>query len=410
MKILQVNKYHYPRGGADRYYLDLGSRLEAAGNEVAYFAMNHPKNLSTPWSKYFVSRVSYNEQVWRYAIKIPGRTLYSFEAKRKFKKLLDDFRPDIIHLHNIYHQISPSILDVAAQAKIPVVMHLHDYKLVCPNHALFVNNKVCKQCLRGSYWPCIKKRCVKNSFLASLLAAIEMYFHHRLLKIYENKISIFLTPSLFLKNILIDAAWPKEKIKVINNAFSTDLALPLKTNKENYFLYFGRLSPEKGVDLAIMATSIHKQLQLKIVGTGEEEKSLKSLAKKNSQKDQIEFLGWREGQALSTLIAQARAVLIPSRWLENFPLTALEALSLGTPVIASNLGGLPEIVTEKNGCLVPPEDIKALNLEMLNILTEKHKWPIEQIKASSRDFLPEKNMTQVLSIYKSLINSKNTSR
>ncbi len=402
MKILQVNKYHYPRGGADRYYLDLGERLESAGHEVAYFAMNHPRNLATPWSKYFVSRVSYNEQVWKYALKIPGRTLYSLEAKNKFKRLLRDFQPDVIHVHNIYHQLSPSILDAAAQAKIPVIMHLHDYKLVCPNHALFVGGKVCEKCLGGSYTACIKQRCVKDSLTASVLAAAEMYLHHKVLKIYAKNISLFIAPSLFLKNLLVKAGWPAEKIEVINNAFSTGLPAPLNTDREDYFLYYGRLSEEKGVDVIIKAISLNKDLKLKIAGSGPADISLQTLGAEAARRGQLDFLGWREGRALSTLIAQAKAVIIPSRWYENFPLTALEALSFGTPIIASDIGGLPEIVNSQNGCLVPPDDAVALEAAMSEVLSGNKTWHEEEIKNSARVYIPELNTTRVIKVYEKL--------
>lgn len=399
MKILQVNKYHYPRGGADRYYLDLGSRLTAAGNEVAYFAMQHPRNLPTPWSKYFVSRVSYNEQVWRYAWKIPGRAIYSLEAKRKFRRLVRDFKPDVIHIHNIYHQISPSILDVAASEKIPVIMHLHDYKLVCPNHALFVNNQVCQRCLKGNYWPCVRQCCLKGSLAASLLAAAEMEIHHRFLKIYEKKISAFIAPSFFMKNLLVKAGWPETKITVINNPGSASLPAPTDVEKENYFLYYGRLSPEKGVALAIQAINQNSALRLIIAGEGEEDALLQTLGGTAVRQGRLDFCGWQEGQALSNLIAKARAVLIPSRWLENFPLTALEAISLGTPVIAAAIGGLPEIINDDNGCLFPPGDSRALGRELAAVISKQRDWDAAKIRASAARFRPELNTTAVLAVY-----------
>ncbi len=402
MKILQVNKYHYPRGGADRYYLDLGKRLEEAGHSVAYFAMKHPNNLATVWDKYFVSRVSYNEKKWQYAWKIPGRTLYSLEAKKNFSKLLNDFQPDIIHIHNIYHQISPSILDAATEAGIPVVMHLHDYKLVCPNHALFIHNKVCQKCVSGNYWPCIQNRCIKNSLAASCLAASEMYLHHHLLHIYEKNIKTYISPSLFLKNLLVSVNWPENKIAVVNNAFRTDLS-PLTMPRENYFLYYGRLSSEKGIDLAIKAVTKNSNLKLKIVGSGPEKEKLQLLASEAIEKKQIEFISWCEGEELAKLITQAQAILIPSRWLENFPLTALESLSLGTPVIASEIGGLPEIINATNGYLVKPEDVESLEAAMNNLLNRQDKFDREQIINSSLRFSPELNLEAVLNIYRKIL-------
>jgi glycosyltransferase involved in cell wall biosynthesis len=403
MKILQVNKYHYPRGGADRYYLDLGQRLEKEGHEVAYFSMHHPLNLATPWSKYFVSRVSYNENIWRYAWKIPGRTLYSLAARRQFRRLLDDFKPDLVHIHNIYHQLSPSILGLAKTRKIPVVMHLHDYKLICPNHALFTKNKVCKRCLSGNYWPCVKQRCVKNSYAASFLAVVEMYLHHKILDTYRKNIDLFISPSIFMKDLLVKQDWLADKIIVINNAFRADLPGIDSPGKEDYFLYCGRLSSEKGVDLAIKALEINPNLKLKIAGSGEEENNLRFLGQEAMKTGRLQFLGWQEGKKLADLIASARAVIIPSRWLENFPLIALEALSLGTPIIAANIGGLAEIVNNNNGCLVPPENPQALASAMAEIWNEEKHWSKEIIKASAQLFYPEKNTAAVIKAYERLI-------
>lgn len=403
MKILQVNKFHYPRGGADRYYLDLADSLRKAGHELAFFAMHHPKNLETNWSKYFVSRVSFNENTWKYAWKIPGRILYSLEAKRKFSALLKDFKPDIIHCHNIYHQLSPSILDVAKKAKIPVVMHVHDYSLICPNHSLFTHGEVCQQCQPGKYWPCVKHRCVKNSLPASLLAATELYLHQRLLNIYQRNIELFISPSEFLKKTLIANKWPENKVRVVSNPFRRNLKPVEVSESENYFLYFGRLSQEKGIDLAITALSLNPKLNLKIVGRGLAKASLQLLAKNLKINDRIEFIDWQEGDELSRLIIQAQAVIIPSRWLENFPLNALESLSLGTPIIAADIGGLPEIVNHQNGIVIKPEDVRALAEAMDKIASGEKTWDREEIKASAEVFSPDTNLQTILAIYRELI-------
>jgi len=365
--------------------------------------MHHPKNLETNWSKYFVSRVSFNENTWKYAWKIPGRILYSLEAKRKFSALLKDFKPDIIHCHNIYHQLSPSILDVAKKAKIPVVMHVHDYSLICPNHSLFTHGEVCQQCQPGKYWPCVKHRCVKNSLPDSLLAATELYLHQRLLNIYQRNIELFISPSEFLKKTLIANKWPENKVRVVSNPFRRNLKPVEVSESENYFLYFGRLSQEKGIDLAITALSLNPKLNLKIVGRGLAKASLQLLAKNLKINDRIEFIDWQEGDELSRLIIQAQAVIIPSRWLENFPLNALESLSLGTPIIAADIGGLPEIVNHQNGIVIKPEDVRALAEAMDKIASGEKTWDREEIKASAEVFSPDTNLQTILAIYRELI-------
>lgn len=402
MRILQVNKYHYERGGADKYYLELGKALTASGHELAYFSMQHPRNLETKWSKYFVSRVSFNEFLWRSAYKIPGRIIYSLEAKKKFKQLILDFKPDIIHLHNIYHQISPSILDVAKKFQIPVVMHVHDYNLVCPNHALFVRGKICTECLGGKYYNCIKRKCVKNSYLASILAATELYIHNKVLNIYQKNIKLLITPSNFMKNILLADGWPEDRVKVINNPFKISTSNKMYLKKD-YFIYCGRLSEEKGIETIIKAVAKNNKLELKIVGSGPLATNLNGLVKSLNLDKQVVFLGWKTGEELERLIGEAKALLIPSRWFENFPLIALESLALGTPVIASETGGLPEIISANNGALAKIDDandwLKIMNMVMANTLS----WSRNDIINSANKYKPEINLDLIVTSYKQLI-------
>ncbi|MFA5644638.1 MAG: glycosyltransferase [Patescibacteria group bacterium] len=338
MRILQVNKFNYVRGGAEKYFIEIAKELERAGHQVAIFSMHHPKNIPSPWSEYFVSRISFNEGKWRDKLISPGRILYSLEAKRKFKKIILDFKPDIIHIHNIYHQISPSILRVAKKYNIPVIMHLHDYKLVCPNYQLFVKNKICFRCLTHKYYNCFRLKCFKNNFWSSFLAMIEMYFHHSILKIYQKNISFFISPSQFMKKTLIKFSWPEDKIKVLYN-FSEKLENDSPDDWENYALYFGRLSPEKGISLILRAWSkIKSDTKLKIVGSGPEEDNLKKLVASLNLNDKVDFLGPLFDQDLHKVIKKAKFVLIPSLWAENMPLSLLESLMLKKVVVASNTG------------------------------------------------------------------------
>ena len=403
MRILQVNKFHYPRGGADKYYLELGRALEANGHQVAYFSMEHPKNISSQWSKYFVSRLSFNEANFLDKLKTPGRVIYSLEAKKKFTLIIKDFKPDIIHVHNIYHQLSPSILDAARQAQIPVIMHVHDYKLVCPNYQLFAYGQICENCKPNKYWYCFKKRCFKNSWTKSALAALEMHLHHNIWQIYRKNIKLFIAPSQFMKNKLIEFSWPEDKIKVVVNPFSADLINqenPIKTISD-YLLYFGRLSPEKGLNTLIAAAKLtgHK---VKIVGTGPEENNLRQQVKEQSAP--VEFLGFKEGGELRDVIIKARAVVVPSIWYENMPLSMLEALSLGKVVIASKIGGLPEIIKEgKNGWLFNAGD--AQDLARIFSLLEKANLSQMSLdaKISVQNFSPQNNLQAIENIYQSLL-------
>ncbi|MDD3711060.1 MAG: glycosyltransferase [Patescibacteria group bacterium] len=346
MRILQVNKYNYIRGGAEKYFIEISRELKELGHQVAIFSMKHPKNIPSDFDKYFVSRISFNEGGFKNKIIAPFRVLFSFEARRKFKRLVKDFKPDIIHIHNIYHQISPSILRVAKKRKIPVIMHLHDYKLLCPNYQLLANNKICYRCLGGKYYNCLQQRCFKNSFWKSFLATIEMYLHHRLLKIYKKNIDLFIAPSQFMKDTVVKFAWPENKIKVLYN-FSEKLQNDSVNNLDDCGLYFGRLSKEKGIDILLSALNLaNKKISLKIIGSGPEESNLKKMVKDLKLESRVKFLGPKFREELFLEVKKAQFVFIPSIWLENMPLTLLEAMMLKKVVIASNTGGLPELVRD----------------------------------------------------------------
>lgn len=404
MKILQVNKYNYSRGGADKYFLDISKRLEATGHEVAIFSMDHPKNNPSNYSKYFVSRISFNENLgWKNKFKIIPRVLYSFEAKRKFRKLLEDFKPDIIHLHNIYHQISPAILSVASKKKIPVVMHLHDYKLICPSHTLFTKNKHCERCNQHKYYNCIRYRCLKNSYLASCLVALEMWLHHSILKIYKKKVDLFIAPSRYMKEACCRFSFPADKFRVIYNPYSQELFSEgsYVDNKEGSFLYFGRLSEEKGLKTLLKAFENNEE-KVQIVGEGELKGELKKLADDLNVK--AEFLGFKQGSELREIIKKSKAVIFPSIWAENMPLSLLEAMSLKKVVIASAVGGMPEVVKDRfSGFLFKAGDAQDLR-EKVRRLGE---YDLERIANEAfkivKDLSPADNLKEVISVYNELI-------
>lgn len=409
MKILQVNKFYYPKGGADKYFLDLEESLKKAGHEVAVFSMADKKNLPSPFSDYFVSNFDFNNLNWRQKMFAPGRIIYSQEAKKKFRLLVENFQPDIIHIHNIYHQISPSILDVAKSHQIPVVMHLHDYKLICPNYSLFANGKPCEDCLPNKYFHCVKRRCFKNSLLKSLLVSLEMYIHHRVLKIYEKNISAFIAPSLFMKNKVIDSGWPAEKIKVIVNHYpeTEESADYDSSDKKNYLLYFGRLSIEKGITTLIKAAN-KSQVHLKIAGSGPEEEALKKMADVSGAP--VEFLGFKNGAELNKLIKEARAVIIPSISYDNMPLSLLEAMHLKKVVVASKIGGIPEIITDgENGLLFEPGNASDLELKInqLDNLTNEEMVSLEK-SAYQRveNYSLENNCRAVINLYRDILKTK----
>jgi glycosyltransferase involved in cell wall biosynthesis len=401
MRILQVNKYNYIRGGAEKYFIEISRELKELGHQVAIFSMKHPKNIPSDFDKYFVSRISFNEGGFKNKIIGPFRLLFSFTARRKFRRLVKDFRPDIIHIHNIYHQISPSILRVAKKRKIPVIMHLHDYKLVCPNYQLLAHNKICYRCLGGKYYNCLQQRCFKNSFWRSFLATIEMYLHHHLLKVYKKNIDLFIAPSQSMKDTVVKFGWPEDKIKVLYN-FSEKLQNNLMDSPGDYGLYFGRLSKEKGIDVLLSALSLaNRKIKLKIIGSGPEEENLKKMVKDLKLGSRVKFLGPKFGEELFSEVKKAQVIFIPSIWLENMPLTLLEAMMLKKVVIASNTGGLPELIKDgQTGFLFKRGD----DQDLARVIDSLDKHNLLQIGAQANLLAEElsvgRHLSKLLQIYR----------
>lgn len=407
MRILQVNKYNYLRGGAEKYFIELSKELERAGHQVAIFSMRHPKNLPSLWEKYFVSRVSFSENSLYYSLLRPFRVLYSFEAKRKFSKLIKKFKPDIIHIHNIYHQISPSILPVAKKYNIPVVMHLHDYKLICPNYQLLSQGQICYRCLPNKYSQCIKQKCFKDSFWKSLLATIEMTLHHKILHIYKKNINLFIAPSNFMKRTVTAFSWPDDKIKLIYN-FPQKMNFDIKSEIGDYGLYFGRISKEKGINVLLEALSLSKtKIKFKIVGSGPEEKNYLASVKALGLSEQVEFLGPKFDKELFEIIAKAKFIVLPSIWAENMPLTLLESMMAKKVVLVSKTGGLPELIDDReNGFVFKNGDARNL-ARVIDSLPNYNLMEMgEKAQKRVEDLVIEKHLLKILDVYKNLIDGR----
>lgn len=374
MKILQINKFFYRRGGAEVHFLDLCHLLESLGHQVIHFSTLNPANEPSPYSQYFIKDIEMRGRygLWE-SLKIAGHILYSTETARKLEVLIKKTKPDIAHLHNIYHHFSPSILPVLKKHKIPVVMTLHDYKLICPNYRLYTQGRICERCQKHKYYQAIFHRCIFDRFAPSALAALEMSFH-KVWGVYEKNIDVFISPSRFLKDKMRE--WGiQSKIEVIPNFINTRYEIRDRRYKNgDYLLYFGRLSEEKGLLTLIKAVRQLPGIKLRLVGDGPLKEQLNNLAPHRKgagqaikQLNNVVVVGHKTGADLVAEIAGARAVVVPSEWYENCPLSVLEAMSYGKPVIASRLGGLPEIVREgESGRLFSPGNVAEL--------AEKIQW------------------------------------
>lgn len=345
MKILQINKFFYIRGGAERHYFDLSALLEKKGDTVIPFSMQGAKNIPSLYDPYFVSPVHF-DRIDSTTFRRGGRIFYSWEARRKLKKLIQQESPDIAHLHLIYHHISPSIILELQQAGIPIVMTVHDWQLLCPNYNLLLpNGHICTECQTGSYAHVFFKKAIKNSYIMSGLAAVAGWWHHKR-RWYENGIDRLIVPSEFAYNLFVSYGWPKEKLRLIPHFYSRSI-LSQPVQKKGYLLYAGRLSKEKGVtDLVRYWHEQQIKYPLYIAGRGPEQAVLEQLIAEYGLQQYIRLLGFLSTEELDTYIQQAAAVIVPSRCFETFGLSIIEAWANGTAVIASDIGALKELVTD----------------------------------------------------------------
>lgn len=376
MRILLVNKFHYRKGGAETYYLTVGSELERMGHEVAYFSMRHPDNLPCEWDKYFVTQREYNNvKNPLKAVRDGMALIYSPEAKRNFQALCEEFRPDVVHLNNVHRQITLSILDAPylRENKVPVFYTAHDYVTVCPGYLMLDGDGcVCDACLEdGRYRHCIENRCVKGSRAKSALAAMEASFNraHK----SNQRIDRVIAPSRFMRSKLIEGGWPEGKVVFLQN-FADDAIIERAANsgadvtdRENpYLLFFGRLSAEKGVDTLLRAfdaalPSLPQDMRLVVVGDGPDAAEFKALASSLGCASRIEFAGYQSGRALQTYVERASLAISSSRWRENMPYSIVEAFAAGTPVVGTDIGGIPELVDEwKTGFICDPGDVQSM--------------------------------------------------
>ena len=394
MRILLVNKYFYRKGGAETYFFALAEGLRALGHEVAFFSMQHPNNESSYWSKYFVSEKDYVGDISAFKkVQEASTLIYSFEARRKFEALLEEFKPDVIHMNNVHRQLTFSILDAPYLKKhhVPVVYTAHDYILLCPAYTM-VNGRgeVCDACLDRRFMHATKNVCVKGSRAKSLLASVEAEFlkyHHS-----YDKIDAIIAPSEFMKSKLDEGGYAGRTITMQNFLTDSQMAMGARVanthkfedavdGKRPYFLFFGRLSKEKGILTLVRAflkaaglaashgsadrngavccatesfksahdeTFLPSNWDLHIVGDGPERFEIERLVADAGSEaaSRIQLLGYKSGEDLQREVGNARFSVLSSEWRENMPYSGLESLAAKTPVIGANIGGIPELVVE----------------------------------------------------------------
>lgn len=346
MKILFVNKFLYPRGGAETYFLKIGEELTRRGHEVEYFGMYDEKNTVGNSLHLATTNMDFHA-AGPEKLLYPFRIVYSREAKRKLKEVIAAFGPDIVHLNNINFQLTPSVICAGAECGVPMVQTVHDVQMLCPNHMMmeYHSKKLCEDCMgKKSKWPCVKKRCIHGSLPKSLIGAVEGTLYE-CSPVYD-KIDRFICPSAFLEEKLLNVPRFRGKTVMLHN-FLSKVSDADGAPKGDYVLYFGRLAEEKGIDRILEACKLLPDVPFVIAGGG----PLEDLCK-NCTLPNVKYVGFKTGKELEELVAGALFTLHLSIWYENCPLALLESQSLGTPVLCNRIGGIPELVEEgKTGIL-----------------------------------------------------------
>ncbi len=360
MRILLCNKFYYRRGGDCIYTLNLEELFRSKGHEVAIFAMDYPENDDSQWTSFFPSEVNLSS--------VPGklrfflRSLGDSETRRQFGAILDDFRPDIVHLNNIHTQLSPVVAQIAHGRGIRVIWTLHDYKLVCPRYdCMRKGADFCELCFKSKF-NVMKYSCMKDSFAASMMAFAEAVCWNRS-RLVDNT-DFFICPSGFMRDKMVQAGFPGDRIVHLCNFIDTEKCQREDyCTREDYYCYVGRLSTEKGVKTLAEVASSLPSYKLIVIGDGPLQGSLPVAG-------QIEYAGKRDWPYIKEIVGKARFMVMPSECYENNPLSVIESLSLGTPVLGARIGGIPELVDEgKNGLLFNSgdrSDLRRRVTEMFN--------------------------------------------
>jgi glycosyltransferase involved in cell wall biosynthesis len=401
MKIAIAHRHFNSTQAPDQHVMRYIALLEQHGHEVAPFAMAHPKNLPTPWSKYFVSAIDASKVrfTWQ-GFRTFCRLLYSFEARKKFGALLDEFKPDVVHAFGIQPQLSGSVLAAARERKLPVVGSVFDHALVSPNYFLYHDGAICERTKQARFWRAVPHRCVKHSYFASGAAALAMYVQ-RWAGVDWRALDRVVTPSAYIKRKYEEYGIDGARMTPVPYAMPTEGWTPKYTG--DYALCVGRLSPEKGPLTLIRAAAQVPDMPLKIVGTGPQEAECRALAKELGATN-IEFLGFVED--LTPVRAGARFVIVQAACYDAAPTTTLEAYAAGKPVLGADIGGISEQVIEgETGRHYRPDDVDDLVAKMTAMWFSPVGCEAMGRNARERaetEYAPETHYARMMEVYKSV--------
>lgn len=411
MNILIANASHFQSGG-DWTYVDTISKIyRDNGHKVVHFAKKDERNFRSKYEEFFVEKIDYKQVNANKSpsniIKVLSRSIYSFEAQEKLEKLLKKENIDIAQLNNINNAQTPSIIKTLKNQNIPIVWRILDYKLICSNRTLLSNGKICEACKNKKFHNVLLKKCIHDSYMASLVGMIESTFYS-VLNYYKN-VDLFLFQSEFTRDKFVEFGFDKSKTEIIENPMFNNF-VPCYENKD-YFLYFGRISFEKGIGDLLEAMKYLKKEKLIIVGDGPQKNEYEAFVEKNNISKNVRFVGSKWGEELNKYISNAKFIVLPSIWNDPNPLVIVQSYLFGKPVVGSDIGGISDLIDDnQTGFLFPPSNVNSL-VEKIKKLYWDDNLIVEMGKNAEKKAInihsPERYYMKTMQIFNSLLSSKN---
>src|SRR5438309_4164585 len=410
MKILYCNKFKFPFSGTEIYLFELMRLMREQGHQTAVFSMADDRGEPSEHDPCLMPKVDFKSggKSWVERAHLAAHAIYSREARTRLGRLIQNFRPDVAHVRNIYHHLSPSILWELKAQGVPVIYHLNDFKLLCPSYNFVSHGRACERCRGGEFWRVVTEGCYHGGRGPALVLAAEAYVH-KWLRTNQKCVDRFLAPSEFVRNKLVENGWNREKIDVLHHFQTLSTAAPSPAPPDAPILYFGRLSAEKGVSDLLRAMRRVSRIPLRIAGDGPQRAELERLAGEIKLSN-VDFVGHLQGQELERCIAESRFTVFPSRAYETLGKSILESYAMGRAVVASDLGSRRELVYEgKTGLLFRPGDIEGL-AGAIAFLYERQDMA-QQMGAAGRELVRERHDPQahhetLQRLYKRLANDQ----
>lgn len=401
MRILQINKFFYRRGGVEVVFFETIKGLRERGHEVSEFSMAHAGNFSSEYSAYFASEVPelLGKQDIATAWKIFKRLFVSQEIEQKLGALVLAAEPQVAHLHGVYHHLSASAFTKLYQLKVPMVLTVHDFFPISPSRNFLKGETLCESCYKNKPYNCLRYRCINNKLLPSIAGLMEAYFY-RLKKIWD-RIDLYICPSQFMADKLVEYGFPKEKMRLLRNPFAPQ---PQTYPLGDKVVYMGRIHYEKGIKIFMEAAKHLRDYKIMVVGSGPDDNWVQEFARKNILSN-VERKSWVGGEDWQNVMREAKVIVVPSLFYENCSLAILEAMSYGRIVVSIDRGGNPELIKDGvSGFLAKPEDpadlARVIRRAMNTSDSEAAAIAANAVKTLEQNHRPEDYFNKLEEIYK----------